>query len=237
MAGKLGRGRCGGPSRPGRPPQLAWGFMGSHANGKSRPPLNRDIKGRMPPVEADWPIRAHARSRVDREWSMLGWCLSQGPLEAQQRNISLRPKFHHTSLLLLPSRALWRPSGQNGPSLHRGINETAFPKKNFLPRSLARFQSTLQGCQMQCGSRRAPGSPSRVGMPERRHRLCDHLEQPRRQRGERRAQLRAGISRAATKETWRAPRQAPCWRTPLSREHHGDENLEPLHADVPVSTV
>jgi hypothetical protein len=27
------------------------------------------------------------------------------------------------------SRALWRPSGQYGPSLHRVINETAFQKK------------------------------------------------------------------------------------------------------------
>jgi hypothetical protein len=32
----------------------------------------------------------------------------------------------------LISRALWRPPGQYGPSLHRVINETAFPpKKTF----------------------------------------------------------------------------------------------------------
>ncbi len=30
------------------------------------------------------------------------------------------------------SRALWRPSGQNGPSLHRVINEAAFKKKGRL---------------------------------------------------------------------------------------------------------
>ncbi len=42
------------------------------------------------------------------------------------------------------SRALWRPSGQNGPSLHRVINETAFQKKKV--RSLHKsLTATLNG--------------------------------------------------------------------------------------------
>ena len=82
------------------------------------------------------------------------------------------------------------------------------------------------------GSRRAPPSPSRIGMPERRHRVRDHLEQPRWQRRERRRELHAAVTRAAPKQAWRAPLQAPCWWSPLARKHHGDEHLEPLHADA-----
>ena len=63
-------------------------------------------------------------------------------------------------------------------------------------------------------------SPSRIGTAERSHRLCDHLERPRRQRGERRGQLRAAVGRGV------------CWRTPLAREHHGDEHLKPLHTST-----
>ncbi len=37
------------------------------------------------------------------------------------------------SAILNFSRALWRPSGQYGPSLHRVINETAFQKKIHPP--------------------------------------------------------------------------------------------------------
>ena len=65
-------------------------------------------------------------------------------------------------------------------------------------------------------------SPSRVCTAERSHRVCDHLERPRRQRGERRSQLRAAESIA-------------CWCMPLTREHHGDEHLEPLHTSASVS--
>jgi hypothetical protein len=61
-----------------------------------------------------------------------------------------------------------------------------------------------------------PWSPSRVGTAQRSHRLCDHLERPRRQRGERRGQLRAAVGSIA------------CWCMPLAREHHGDEHLKPL---------
>ena len=57
-------------------------------------------------------------------------------------------------------------------------------------------------------------------MPERRHRIRNHLEQPRRQRGERRSEIGAAIGCGIS------------WRTPLSREHHGDEHLEPLHANM-----
>ncbi len=59
--------------------------------------------------------------------------------------------------------------------------------------------------------------PSRVGTAQRSHRLCDHLERPRRQRGKCRGELRAAVGRGV------------CWCTPLAREHDGDEHLEPLH--------
>ena len=65
-------------------------------------------------------------------------------------------------------------------------------------------------------------------MPERRHRVRDHLEQPRWQRGERRGERRATANLCV------------CQCTPLAREHHGDEHLEPLHAlhaDALVSAV
>ena len=58
-------------------------------------------------------------------------------------------------------------------------------------------------------------SPSRVGTAERRHCVRNHLERPRWQRCERRCERRAAV-----------------WRTPLAREHDGDEHLEPLHADA-----
>jgi hypothetical protein len=57
---------------------------------------------------------------------------------------------------------------------------------------------------------------------QRSHRLCNHLERPRRQRGECRGQLRAAVGRNV------------CRCTPLAREHHGDEHLEPLHAKATV---
>ena len=63
-------------------------------------------------------------------------------------------------------------------------------------------------------------SPSRIGTAERSHRLCDHLEQPRWQRGERRGQLRAAVGRGV------------CLCTPLAREHHGNEHLKPLHTSA-----
>ena len=67
--------------------------------------------------------------------------------------------------------------------------------------------------------------PSRIGNAERSHRLCNHLERPRRQRGERRGQLRATVGRVV------------CWCMPLAREHHGDEHLEPLQATAPIISI
>ena len=64
-----------------------------------------------------------------------------------------------------------------------------------------------------------------VSKNERRHRVCDHLEQPRWQRGERRSELGAAIGRGIG---WRQ-------QTPLAREHNGDEHLEPLHTSIAVS--
>jgi hypothetical protein len=68
-----------------------------------------------------------------------------------------------------------------------------------------------------------PRSPSRIGTAQRSHRLCDHLEWPRRQRGKCGSQLRAAVGSVV------------CWCTPLAREHHGDEHLQPLHTSASVS--
>ena len=68
-----------------------------------------------------------------------------------------------------------------------------------------------------------PWSPSGIGTAQRSHRLSDHLERPRRQRGKCRGQLRAAVGSVV------------CWCTPLAREHHGDEHLEPLHTSASVS--
>ena len=66
---------------------------------------------------------------------------------------------------------------------------------------------------------------SRVGAIyiERRHRVRDHLERPRRKRGQRRSELRAPIGRGIG------------MATPLAREHHGDDHLEPLQAIAAAS--
>jgi hypothetical protein len=72
----------------------------------------------------------------------------------------------------------------------------------------------------RAGSSRAPPSPSRIGMPERSHRVRDDRKHPRWQRRERRGKLRAAAVLCV------------CQCTPLAREHHGDEHLEPLHADA-----
>ena len=94
---------------------------------------------------------------------------------------------------------------------------------------MARFESssTLLGCMRiyTAGSGKAPPSLSNVGMPERRHRVRDHLEQPRWQRGERRSELGAAIGRGIG---WRQ-------QTPLARKHHGDEHLGLLHTGTAVS--
>ena len=63
-------------------------------------------------------------------------------------------------------------------------------------------------------------SPASV---ERHDRVCDHLERPRRKRGQRRSELRAMIGGSIGMPT------------PLASEHHGDEDLEPLQADAAVS--
>jgi hypothetical protein len=59
-----------------------------------------------------------------------------------------------------------------------------------------------------------------VGTTQRRHRVQDHLEWPRWQRGECRCEWRAAADRGI------------CSSMPLAREHHGDEHLEPLHASA-----
>ena len=61
-------------------------------------------------------------------------------------------------------------------------------------------------------------SPASV---ERHDRVCDQLERPRRERGQRRGELRATIGGGMP--------------TPLASEHHGDDHLEPLQADAAVS--
>ena len=61
-------------------------------------------------------------------------------------------------------------------------------------------------------------SPASV---ERHDRVCDHLERPRRKRGQCRSELRATIGGGMP--------------TPLASEHHGDDHLEPLQADAAVS--
>jgi hypothetical protein len=66
---------------------------------------------------------------------------------------------------------------------------------------------------------------SRVSTIERRHRVYDHLERPRRKRGQRRSELRATIGHGIGMPT----------ATPLASEHHGDDHLEPLHAIAAAS--
>jgi hypothetical protein len=58
---------------------------------------------------------------------------------------------------------------------------------------------------------------------ERHHRVRDHLERPRRKRGERRSELRATSGRGIGMPT------------PLASEHHGDDHLEPLQAIAAAS--
>ena len=58
---------------------------------------------------------------------------------------------------------------------------------------------------------------------KRHHRVRDRLERPRRKRSQRRSELRATIGRDISMPT------------PLAREHHGDEHLEPLQAIAAVS--
>ena len=70
-----------------------------------------------------------------------------------------------------------------------------------------------------------PWSPSGIGTAQRSHRLSDHLERPRRQRGKCRGQLRAAVGSIV------------CWSLPLTREHHGDDHLEPLHTSASASTA
>jgi hypothetical protein len=70
----------------------------------------------------------------------------------------------------------------------------------------------------------APRDLSRVSTIERHHRVRDQLERPRRKRGQRRSELRATIGGCDIGMP-----------TPLAREHHGDEHLEPLQAIAAVS--
>ena len=68
-----------------------------------------------------------------------------------------------------------------------------------------------------------PRDLSRVSTIERRHRVRDHLEQPRWQRGQRRSELRATTGRGIGMQT------------PLASKHHGDDHLEPLQAIAAAS--
>ena len=68
-----------------------------------------------------------------------------------------------------------------------------------------------------------PRRASSVSTVERHHRVRDHLERPRRKRGERRSELRAPTGRSIGMPT------------PLASEHHGDDHLEPLQAIAAAS--
>ena len=70
--------------------------------------------------------------------------------------------------------------------------------------------------QYACADWPVPRDLSHVSTIERRHRVCDHLERPRRKRGQRRSKLRATTGRGIGMPT------------PLASEHHGDDHLEPL---------
>jgi hypothetical protein len=72
--------------------------------------------------------------------------------------------------------------------------------------------------QYACADWLVPRDLSRVSTIERHHRVRDHLERPRRKRGERRSELRAPTGRGIGMPT------------PLASEHHGDDHLEPHQA-------
>jgi hypothetical protein len=149
--------------------------------------------------------------------------VSRGPV----REAALTPffPFHQETDAVFHYTGRWGP----GPRCEHGSPLLQEPDR----RQCARLESSnaLQGFTRihSAGSRRAPWSPC-IGMPERRHRVRDHLEQPRWKRRERRRELHAAATRAAPKQAWRAPLHAQRCCTPLAREHHGDEHLEPLHA-------
>ncbi len=65
---------------------------------------------------------------------------------------------------------------------------------------------------------------SRVRTAERHHRVRNHLERPRRKRGQRRSELRATIGGSGIGMP-----------APLASEHHGDEHLEP--SDTPLQAI
>jgi hypothetical protein len=77
--------------------------------------------------------------------------------------------------------------------------------------------------QYACADWPVPRDLSRVSTIERHHRVRDHLERPRRKRGERRSELRATIGRGIGMPT------------PFASEHHGDDHLEPLQATAAAS--
>ena len=81
--------------------------------------------------------------------------------------------------------------------------------------------------QYACADWPVPRDLSRVSTIERRHRVRDHLEQPRWQRGQRRSELRATVGCGIRVGM----------PTPLASEHHGDEHLEPLQAIAAASMV
>jgi hypothetical protein len=74
-----------------------------------------------------------------------------------------------------------------------------------------------------CADWPVPWDLSRVSTLERHHRVRDQLERPRRKRGQRRSELGAAVGGGIGMPT------------PLAREHHGDEDLEPLQAIAAVS--
>ena len=97
--------------------------------------------------------------------------------------------------------------------------------RTLLLLSIARTVLYRSRGQRQYGSAAwpVPRDLSRVSTIERRHRVRDHLERPRRKRSERRSELRATTGRGIGMQT------------PLASEHHGNDHLEPLQAIAAAS--
>ena len=110
-----------------------------------------------------------------------------------------------------------------GPSARRAAATLSLPSSAALYNGRHRGGRRRNVGVRTCAVWPLPRSPSRIGTAQRSHRLCNHLERPRRQRGKCHGQLRAAVGSVA------------CWCTPLAREHHGDDHLEPLHTSASVS--
>ncbi len=132
------------------------------------------------------------------------------------------------------SRRAWRIQVEQADTLLPSANLIKGPSSQAKVRGCNRV--TAESCSSitadivwACGRvryRRCLGTrPSRVGTAQRRHRVCNHLERPRWQRGKCRRELRAAVGRGV------------CWCTPLAREHHSDEHLEPLRTREPLLSI